>query len=149
MPDEISDADCIARYCRPSSVINNLVRSSAFKIRNNENYLSANWIPKAIDTNMGLEQIRSILLHKNFDVTTNGRFVVFNTGVIKSYVYELTGVKITICHKPSSEDPTHVGILPNESDGADDTQKLMPDIALALFKFTRQHPHTVYPGLCN
>ena len=145
MPDEISDTDYIVRYCRPRTVENNRVKSTAFEIRSNEDHISVNWMPKEIDTDVGLERIKSALAQKNFEVRAGGRFVIFNVGVIRSYVYELRGIKISICHKPSLEDPTHAGISLTDVNMPYDKQKLMYSVARAFLKFTKKHPHIVHP----
>ena len=68
-------------------------------------------MPKNMHIHAGLEQIKSILEQKIFHVRSNDRFVVFNVHTIKSYAYDLTGIKISICHVPSPNDPIHAGIL--------------------------------------
>ena len=142
MSNEISDTDYIVRYCRPNTIIRNQISSPAFEIRNNEEYISVNWISSKIDVNVGLEQIKMILEQKKFRVRQNGRFVILNTGIIKSAIYELTGIKISIHHKRTFDDPTHASISPI---GTNNRQKLMDHIGIALYDFVQKHPETIYP----
>ena len=125
MPNEIPDTDYIVRYCRPNTIINNQTSRASFQIRPNEDYVSANLMSKGVDVNVGLEHIRSILRQKQFEITANGRLVIFNVGIIKSYVYEFTGIRISICYKFSPRDPTHVGILPMNTKNEKSKQELM------------------------
>ena len=144
MSDEIPDVDFIVRYCSPNRVKNNIIMPSAFKIRHNEDYLSVNWIPKNLDTQIGLERIRAILQYKKFNIKADGRFVIFNIGIIKLYVHKLTGIKISICHKFSTSDSTHAGIFPIDENVTGDRQKNMYNIARALSEFTLKQPNTIY-----
>ena len=144
MPSEIPDSDFIVRYCSPSTVIDNHITRAAFQIKPSNDFTSVNWMPKNMHIHEGLEQIKSILEQKNFHIRSNGRFAVFNAHTIKSYVYDLTGIKISICHVPSPGDPTHAGILPTNTSDSSTRQKIMFDIARALSRFTRKNPDTVY-----
>ena len=145
MPNEISNADYIVRYCRPSTISNNRIKSTAFKIRSNENYISVNWMPKEIDIHAGLEQVESALAQKNFCARSNGRFVIFNVGMIKLYVYKLAGINISIRHEFSPNDTTHAGIWATHPDETYDRQEHLTKLERALSRFTLMHPGTVYP----
>lgn len=144
MSNEVPNIDYIVRYCSPSTIENDRIVQAAFDIRNDEEYISGVYIPNKINVNVGLEQVKSILAQKKFRVRPNGRFVVFNIGIIKSYVYKLSGIKISIFHV-SPSDPTHAGIFPTDANNLHNRQVLMDNIAHALSEFTRHHPNTIHP----
>ena len=145
MSSEIPDSDFVVRYCSPNTIIGHHIARTAFQIKHDNEFASVNWMPKNIHMYSGLEQIKSILEQKSFHVRPNGRFAVFNVKIIKLYVYELTGIKISVYHVPSPSDPTHAGILPTNTSDPHNRQKLMFSIAQALSKFTHKNPDTVYP----
>ena len=82
MSNEIPDADFIIRYCKPNTIAKNQIISTTFDTRPNENHVSTNWFSQEINPNIKFNQIRSILTHKKFKVNSNGKFVIFNTGIM-------------------------------------------------------------------
>lgn len=71
--NDVNRLDFLARYCRPSSVMNGIPDENAFWIKPTEEYLSVNALPKDLGMEAGLAQIRRILAKKGFKTRPNGR----------------------------------------------------------------------------
>ena len=83
---DVSHLDFLARYCRPSTVVNGMPKEDAFWIRSKEQHLSVNALPRDLGVEAGLVQIKKILDKKRFGASTNGRFAVFNAGCAIRYI---------------------------------------------------------------
>ena len=145
MLNDIPNIDHIICYCSPNTFRNNRIISTAFDIRDNEEFVSVNWISNKIDIRAGLEQTKSILLKKEFRLKQNGRFVVFNVGIIKSYIHKSIGIKISIRHVFSSGNPTHAGIFLTNVDNPYKRQIDMYEVSRILSAFTSRNPNSIYP----
>ena len=109
----LPDADHVARYCKPSAVDSNgLPTAAAFKPRNNERYLSVNWLEYfgTRDIAVAVEHVRDVFRNKDFRLRSGGRFAVINVGTARSLVHEALGKQLRIDHQPLDDDQSHAGI---------------------------------------
>lgn len=97
----------VARYCRPKHVQDGIITAVAFELRDNEEYLSTNWM----EYFEGRESIRQQLecvreaMQNNYTLSPNGKFARLNVGAIKNSMYHLQ-----IKHIPEPTNPSHAGI---------------------------------------
>ena len=112
--DPLPDDDHFSRYCKPTNVDRQgLPMAAAFRLRRDEEYLSANWLEclGAPDLPAAVELIREAFRRKNYALRANGRFAVVNVGAAKTAVYEGVGSSLRIDHLPSGNDQSHAGIF--------------------------------------
>jgi hypothetical protein len=57
----IPDTDHVSRYCSPKQIVMGTIQASAFILRQNEEYLSVNWLEKLCRTNRD-DQIKELRL---------------------------------------------------------------------------------------
>ena len=91
--------------------------TAAFCLRDNESYLSANWMNGLVGFEDAIEEVRQILKKKQYTVRTSGRFAVLNAGEIRKKLNE-----VSIRHLPEPDDPSHAGIC--GMDDMDDNKRL-------------------------
>ena len=86
---------------------------TAFIPRQDEDYLSVNWLEYFGETelNAAVERVREVFHSKGFTLRPNGRFAVLNVEAAKTAVHEAVGRTLNIEHLPLSDDPSHSGIL--------------------------------------
>lgn len=87
--------------------------SAAFIPRQDEDYLSINWLEYFGETelNAAVERVREVFHSKGFTLRPNGRFAVLNVEAAKTAVHEAVKRTLNIDHLPLSDDPSHSGIL--------------------------------------
>ena len=87
--------------------------AAAFRLRQDEEYLSVNWVEYlgAPDLPAAVERIREVFRRKNYALRANGRFVVLNVGAAKTAVYEGIGYSLRFDHLPLDDDQSHAGIF--------------------------------------
>ena len=141
---DVSHLASLVRYCRPNTVEDGIPIDDAFWIRSTEEYLSVNVLPSELGVEAGLVQIRKILAKKKFKANPNGWFAVFNAGSIVQFMKEY-GASVKIEHKPSPDDPTHVGIAPAGRYDANARYVSTRIMARGLSQFFRENPGSVYP----
>lgn len=142
---DVNRLDRLCRYCRPGNVLDDMPRTNAFLMRASEKYLSVNILPGDLDVEAGLARINKILGAKEYDTSPNGKFAVFSAGRMISYVRELGNVDIRIECKPSSDDPTHAGIVLAGRHDANARDRLTRTMARAMATFFRKNPDSIYP----
>lgn len=110
----VPDQDHVARYCRPKQIDAGKIQPSAFILRENEEYLSVNWLENLCksDRNDQIEALRNAFQQKQFTVKASAQFAILNVGIIRDKVREETVDKrdLQVAHKSSTTDPSHCGI---------------------------------------
>ena len=111
--DAIPDTYHVSGYGRPATIQDGRIMPAAFKFRDNEDYISVNWLeyPMAPDWDSAINMIREALYRKNFSIKHNGKFVVLNVGDIKEIVHKFIGVVPKVEHLPTEYDASHAGIF--------------------------------------
>ena len=86
---------------------------TAFIPRQDEDYLSVNWLEYFGETELSatVERVRGVFHSKGFTLRPNGRFAVLNVGAAKTGAHEAVKRTLSINHLPCSDDPSHSGIL--------------------------------------
>ena len=115
----LPDDDHASRYCKPTAVGDDgLPMASAFALRNEENYLSINWLEYFGEPNLSdaVQRVRAAFRNKRYKLRPQGRFVVLHVGAAKTAVLDATGKTLRIDNLPFKDDPSHAGILGYSSD---------------------------------
>ena len=110
--DPIPDADCVLRYCKPSTIEGGTILPNAFTFRDGEDHVSVNWIEylSAPDLESAIDMVREIFRRKNYHISCNGRFAVVNVGAAKRVVRAVIGRTPQVEHLPEEDDASHAGI---------------------------------------
>lgn len=92
--------------------------SAAFRLKQNEEYLSVNWLEYfgVSELSGSVEGVRQAFRNKDYQVRPNARFAVLNVGAATSAIREATGTEPGIKHLPSRKDPSHAGIFADTSE---------------------------------
>ena len=119
--DEISNDHHVSRVCGASKLREDGTPSgTAFELRNNEEYLSVNWLEFFPETskNEQLQKIREDQNNKGRTLPSRGKLAVLNVGRTAQEVLEVTEQKINLLfiHEPEDLDPSHSGIYGLEED---------------------------------
>lgn len=133
----IPNDDQIARYCKPSCVEDGVPLVTAFLPRNDESYLSVNWLEyfRATNPSAAVDRVRDVFCKKGYGLRPNGRFAVLNVGAAKMAVYGAMRRALRIEHLPLADDDSHAGIVGYSSD----------DLAVALELAALVGPRDVHP----
>ena len=110
----LPDGDHTSRYCKPTVIDDNgLPMTSAFELKNGENYLSTNWLEyfNERDLSSAVQCVRDAFCKKNYNLRPNGRFAVLNVSAAKTAILEATGKTLYIDHLPLNDDQSHAGIF--------------------------------------
>lgn len=108
-----ADGDHLSRYCKPTAVgRDGLPTTAAFEMRENEEYLSVNWLEYfgSRDLDAAVGRVREAFRRKGFRVRPNGRFAVFGVGAAKAAVESAVGRPARIKHLPVENDESHAGL---------------------------------------
>lgn len=108
----IPDEHHIARYCRPKHVEDDQILPEVFELRQDEEYLSCNWMEYFKEEEV-LQQIKCVrnAMKNIFKLSSNGKLVRFNVGKTKSSIDSLQIKGI-----PETQNPSHAGIYSTEKD---------------------------------
>lgn len=109
--DRVPDSDHISRYCRGSSVESNgTINRMAFRIRNEEEYLSVNWLEflKKPSREEEIDEIQNVL-RKKLTLGSRSRIAVANVGSLIDHIRAERILKVQ--HEPEPEDQSHSGIF--------------------------------------
>lgn len=108
----IPASDHVSRYCKPSTIDNDLPIAAAFLPRPNEESLSVNWLEflSKNDLTRSLQKVRSRFRSRSYQLRRNGRFVVANVGQCKEAATHVQG-QIEFRHLPLPSDDSHAGIF--------------------------------------
>lgn len=106
--DNVPDKDHISRYCKSSFVEDGQIQATAFMLRNDEEYLSVNWLEFLKCTNRGHEitEIRNIYSAK-LKVGAHAKIAVLNVGEVREKVKteSLDMRNLDIKHEPIDVPP--------------------------------------------
>ncbi len=109
----VPDSNHVARYCRASSVDSGEIQATAFMMRENEPYLSVNWLEelKRPDRKDEIRELQ-LLYSRKLRVCATARIAVLNVGAVRIKVEHesVDGRLLSITHEPESDDPSHAGI---------------------------------------
>ena len=134
----------VARYCSQRRMGDDgLPLEAAFFLRDNEDYLSTNWLEHfdPSDRAPQLAGVRQSLIDKGRTVSRNAFFAVLNVGVSVAYCKGKLGLDIRFTVLGETHDPSHAGIFGTRLS----TEKECADAAGALAKCVAQHE--VYPAV--
>ena len=109
----LPDGDHVSRYCKPASMRpDGLPFSLAFRLRDGEDYLSANWLEyfQSPDLPTAIQRIREVFRSKGFRLPRRGAFAVLDVGGVRTAVRENSGRSLRFEHAPSRDDPSHAAI---------------------------------------
>jgi hypothetical protein len=111
--DIIPNEDHIARYCRPMQIDDGQIKPSAFLVRKNEPFLSANWLEilNCPSRKKEIAELRNIYAGK-LHVGANAKIAVLQVGEVKKKVFEESDDKraLEIKHNPEDNDHSYSGI---------------------------------------
>ena len=120
----------VARYCSATRLSNGFPMPAAFELRDDEDFLSSNWIEYfgMMDLELGMNKVREEVC-KHHSTTENGRFAILNVGEAKKTISHKHGVELRIEDLEEKDYPSHTGIwFPRDVLG----------IALALSEMIKQ-----------
>ena len=116
--EEIPEADHISRYVPYSKLVSDgtKVSGAAFQLRENEDYLSVNWLEYFgfNDRILEISEVRKAFVAKGYSLRRTAKFAVLAVGELKLYIEQETNgkTKLQVIHKPiQPEDPSHSGIF--------------------------------------
>jgi hypothetical protein len=107
--DQLPDQDHISRYCAPKTLADGHPTGASFMLRQDEEYLSVNWLEYFGDIGMDA-QINNIREYIELSLAASGLFSVLNIGEIIDYVQSNGEKHLAILYEPTSGDPSHSGI---------------------------------------
>ncbi len=136
---ELPDEHHVSRYCKPSTVQNDMPLVGAFQLKEDEEHLSINWLEYfELDTkDANLTKVRQALIDKGYKIRKGGRFAVLNVGLARNTVLSDVKKPIRIRHWPEDDDPSHSGIFDYAAD----------DLQVALELRSLITPNDVYPAV--
>ncbi|MBE9200778.1 MULTISPECIES: hypothetical protein [unclassified Nodularia (in: cyanobacteria)] len=105
----------VTRYCKPSSLENGIVQSSAFEKRSTEKYLSVyllEFFQKETEIKNVIEVITYMRTKTGFICKANGSFAVINIQQSKEYIFEEISLKISY----KEQNLPHCGIFHDADD---------------------------------
>lgn len=113
--------DHVGRYCKPSTVEDEVALATAFMLREMENGLSVNWLEfLADDRGAQISLLHDLYKNKFRNVSANARIAVLNVGQVISEVQNESedGRVLEIIHTPFlpgtsglTEDPSHAEVI--------------------------------------
>ena len=111
----LCDDDHVSRYCKPSAVADNTLMpmAAAFALREDEEYLSVNWIEYFEELNLitVINKVQWTLQNKDLSIRSNGRFAVLGVKEIKVAISNVTKRVSRIEHMPETDDCSHCGVF--------------------------------------
>lgn len=113
--DPIPHDNHVSRYCGFQHIDGKgRVTGQAFRHREGEEYLSANWLEyfESAELSTQMQEIRSALMRKGRKIGAKSKFAVLNVGELKEYVRKESGngSVLSVLHEPEENDPSHSGI---------------------------------------
>ncbi len=110
---ELSPDENVARHRRPRDIDEHgILSSNAFLLRNEEPYLSTNWLEyfHPSDRAIQITAVRSSLIDKDRTVKPNDLFVVLNVGIATDNCKAKLGLDLSFLTLGEPGDPSHTGI---------------------------------------
>lgn len=134
--DPIPPEDHVARYCKPSTVQDGVIGSTAFEIQPGDDHLSVNWLEHFVAGDFGerLERVRDAFAEKGYALRPNGRFAVLN---VEALIEKVKLRDVRVLHWPDGGDQSHSGIFNYSSD----------DLQVALDLQSLLMPGEVFPAV--
>ncbi|MCY3630964.1 MAG: hypothetical protein OXI05_10745 [Bacteroidota bacterium] len=86
--------------------------ASAFALKDNEEFLSVNWIEyfKGLSKEQAIDRVRDAFRKKNYRIKRSGRFALLKVREVKTVISDLSPSPFKIEHQPEENDPSHSGI---------------------------------------
>jgi len=118
----VPDNDHVARYCKPSTVVEGEIQATAFMTREDEEYLSVNWLEelKCPDRASEIRELQDLYRRKFNRVAATARIAIVNVGTVLASVSSESPDQrlLRILHEPitTPADPSHAGIYNIPSD---------------------------------
>ena len=127
----------VARYCSFSRLKDGHPEPAAFMIRNDESFLSTNWIEyfEMPDLKKGMKKVRDEF-QKHHNMTKKGRFVVLNVGDTKKTIKIGHGTELRIEDLQEESYPSHTGIWFLQED----------NLVISTILSEMVRPHNIHPG---
>lgn len=90
MGPALPDADHVARYCKPSTFIDDELTLAAFLLRPSESYLSVNWLESlnGADQAARLATLKVEIANAGYQVAKSGKYAILNVGTTRQMVHE-------------------------------------------------------------
>ena len=110
---ELSSDEHVARHCRPRDIVDSgILSSNAFLLRNQEPYLSTNWVEyfHPSDRALQISAVRGSLIAKGRTVKNNDLLLILNVGVATSRCKAKLGLDLSFVTLGDPSDPSHTGI---------------------------------------
>ena len=112
--DLVPNKDHISRLCGGSKVLpDGSISGEAFRIRNNETFLSVNWLEylDMKNKNDEIAELRNIL-NKKRHIGAQAKIAILNVGEVRNHVSTSSPDQrnLQILHEPENGDPSHSGI---------------------------------------
>ncbi len=111
--NEIDGNQHVSRYCKPQCVgADGLPLGCAFDLRDQERYLSVNWLEyfEELCLAKAIDRVRQVFHDKGFKTARRGRFATLQVNQIELIISSLSPNPFRIMHLPSQNDPSHSGI---------------------------------------
>ena len=110
--DPLPDQDHVTRYCSPMRVENGLPLAVAFEPREQDQFLSVNWLEYwgELDLDASLDQVRKEL-QRDLQVKNEGRLAVLNVSEVKLAIEQVTRRPSSITHQPTTTMESHAGVF--------------------------------------
>ncbi len=107
----VPDDHHISRLAQPGKCIDGRVTAAAFRLRDDETYLSVNWL-ESLGLPTRTTQIQAIqsVLGSKLSLRPSARIAVLNVGKTRNHVTESSGLELEVLHQPEPDDPSHSGI---------------------------------------
>ena len=111
----IPDTDHVARYCKASTVEDGEISAAAFMLRQDERYLSVNWLEELKLPNRAAEitGLQELYTRKFSRVGAGARIALLNVGRLRTNVQTKSPDRrvLPVLHEPIiPDDPSHAGI---------------------------------------
>ncbi len=114
----LSSEDHVSRYCKPTTVEDDLPSVSAFMLRTGEDHLSVNWLEYfgVLSRHTAVQRIREAFQSKDYRLGKSGQLAVLNVAAISNIAHEIAHGSLRVEHLPLEDDPSHAGILGYSAD---------------------------------
>lgn len=109
----LPDVNHVSRYRRPATLSpKGRLLPDAFYIRENESFLSVNWVEyfQKPDFPAAIHRVREVFQAKGFRLAHRGSFAVLRVGAVNGVVNKNQGTTFRIYRMPSANDPSHAAI---------------------------------------
>lgn len=113
--DAIPDDNHISRYVGKSKIVNGRISGEAFRLRDDEESISVNWLEffGLQDRNEEIDEVRKAFVNKQRTLGAQAVFAALNVGEVKEYVQQESedNRELSVLHDPDEPvDMSHAGI---------------------------------------